>query len=31
LADHVIVNQTIDKTIADMLDIIAGARRAASL
>ncbi len=31
LADHVIVNQTIDKTIADMLGIIAGARRAASL
>nr|MBU6203417.1 guanylate kinase [Acidobacteriota bacterium] len=31
LADHVIVNQTIDGTIAEMLGIIAGARRAASI
>ncbi|MGA1698842.1 MAG: guanylate kinase, partial [Ilumatobacteraceae bacterium] len=31
LADHVIVNETIDKTIDDMLDIIARSRRAASI
>ena len=27
LADHVIVNQQLEKTIADMLDVISGARR----
>ncbi len=31
LADHVIINHTLDQTIADMLAIVAQARRAASL
>jgi len=31
LADHVIVNQQLEKTIADMLDVIASARRTASI
>lgn len=31
LADHVIVNQTLERTIADMLNVIAGARRTASI
>ncbi|NQW67670.1 MAG: guanylate kinase [Acidimicrobiaceae bacterium] len=31
LADHVIVNQTLDHTIIDMLEVIAQARRAASI
>lgn len=31
LADHVIINQTLDRTIADMLQIVEQARRAASI
>jgi len=31
IADHVIINQTLERTIADMLDVVGQARRAASI